>query len=273
MKNILAENLLRFGAKNLSEADIKKLHETNPVAAAAGTEANPNKLAGAKVTAKAPTKTLQTSWKTEYEKTASWIANIKMDPATKKWNLVDFRFTPDGTPAVETLELYNNNIMRGYVKEKTENGEMGYTGPGMSPLASLNNLLSQVAKQTGVQYGIHVDLKNTLSALPNRYYSKKTSKVNLPTGTEALKPGVLFGVQSLINPDTNQVVNRLFYIGDTSYGVYLEPNNTLSKVSIANLAKKLKSQPNYVRDGIPQNLDGVDFLKSDISKLPLADVL
>lgn len=30
MKNTLAENLLRFGVKNLSEADIKKLHEQTP---------------------------------------------------------------------------------------------------------------------------------------------------------------------------------------------------------------------------------------------------
>lgn len=271
MKNILAENLLRFGVKNLSEADIKKLHEVEP---APGTATNPNKLAGARVTAKAPTKALQASWKTDNGTTASWIANIKMDPATKKWNLVDFRFTPDGTPAVLTLRIENNAIMPGYVKEKTENGEMGYTGPGMSPLASLNNLLSQVAKQTGVQYSINPSLSLLLKNLPNRYYSNKTSKVNLPAGTEALKPGVLFGVRSLINPDTNQIVNRLFYIGDTSYGVYLDqPNNTLSKVSIANLAKKLKSQINYVRDGIPQNLDGYDLLKSDISRIPLADVL
>lgn len=31
MKNILAENLLRFGVKNLSTSDVSKLHEVNPV--------------------------------------------------------------------------------------------------------------------------------------------------------------------------------------------------------------------------------------------------
>lgn len=271
MKNILAENLLRFGAKNLSEADIKKLHETNPVAAAPGTEANPNNLAGAKVTAKAPTKTLQTSWKTELGKTASWIANIKMDPATKKWNLVDFRFTPDGTPAYDILKLYNNDIMQGYVKEKTENGEMGYSGPGMSPLASLNNLLSQVAKQTGVQYGIHVDLKNMLADMPNRFWTYKKSNIKFPP--DGLKPGVLFGVRTQTNPDTNQIQNRLFFIGDEGYGVYLDANGTLSKNNIAKLAAKIKSQPNYVRDGIPQNPDGLDLLKLDISRIPVSTVL
>jgi hypothetical protein len=46
-KNILAENLLRFGVKNLSEADIKKLHEQTVTATDSGQQQTPPvKLAG-----------------------------------------------------------------------------------------------------------------------------------------------------------------------------------------------------------------------------------
>ena len=210
MKNTLAENLLRFGVKNLSEAEKKKLHEQPG-------EDNPNKLPGTTVTAKSAVKKLQTSFKREDGKIAIWTASVKMDPKTKKWNLVDFRFSPDGQPAVAPLRLQNNAIMRGDIAAMLDNGELGYTGPGMSPLAALTNLLSQVAKQTGVQYGISGDLQNTLSALPNRYYTYKESTI--PKGSY-LKPGISYGIKSLVNPDTNQVINRTLYIGSKNSNAY-----------------------------------------------------
>jgi hypothetical protein len=214
LEKLIAENMLRFGVKNLSESDIKKLQEQNPPR---GSETNPKKLAGATVTAKSAEKKLEASFKRDDNKIATWSASVKMDPKTKKWNLVDFRFSPDGQPAVAPLTLENNKIMQGDIKALLGNGELGYTGPGMSPLASLNNLLSQVAKQTGVQYGIHVDLQNTLANLPNRYYTYKSAII--PKGSY-LKPGISYGVKSLINPDTNQVINRTLYIGDKYSNAY-----------------------------------------------------
>lgn len=273
MKNTLAENLLRFGVKNLSEADLIRLTEqaTPPAGSVSSTEANPNKLPTAKVTAKSPTKRLEASFKTELGTTATWIAYIKMDPTTKKWNLVEFRFTPDGKGTASVLRIQDNRVQEDeLLRKQLENGEIGYTGPGMSPLASLNNLLQQVAKQTGVQWGVSGDLQRMLTSMPNRYYNNKTDKLTIPT--EALKPGVTYGVRTLLNPDTNQVVNRLFYIGDAAYGVYLEPNGTLSKNNISNLAKKLKTQPNYVRAGL-DDYYAIDQLKSDISKISLQNVL
>lgn len=221
MKNTLAENLLRFGVKNLSESDIKKLQEQNPPA---GNETNPNKLPGTTVTVKSAEKKLQASFKRADNKTATWFANVKMDPKTKKWNLVNIKFTPDDRGTAEApLSINNDLVQAGNVSQllsSNRSGDLvGYTGPGMSPLAALNNLLSQISKQTGVQYGISQDLKNTITPpnMPNFYFTYKESTI--PKGSY-LKPGISYGIKSLVDPDTNQVINRTLFIGDRISSAY-----------------------------------------------------
>jgi hypothetical protein len=202
MKNILAENLLRFGVKNLSEADRSKL-----------TEQDPKQLRNVTVTAKSPEKRLEASFKTEDGSIGTWMAYVKMDPKTKKWNLTRLSFTLRGKSGNKdaTLSMQGNNIMRGDLGPILQNGELGYTGPGLTPLGSLNNLIGQIAKQTGRQLDPHSDLENTLKSMPNRYYTYGTATV--PKGSY-LKPGIEFGVKKLTNPETNQVIRKSLYIGD-----------------------------------------------------------
>lgn len=255
MKNILAENLLRFGVKNLSESDIKKLHEQDP---------NGRLLPVTKVTARSAEKTLQTSFKTDDNQVATWSAKIKMDPTTKKWNIKYIQFQL-GDKIVGPLRLDNNQIQRGEIAALLNNGEMGYTGPGMSPLASLNSLINQISKQTGVQYGINVDLKNTLSNMPNRYFTYKTSVV--PKGSY-LKPGIEFGIKSLVNPDTNQVINRTLFIGDkysSTYQIVIDANGKLKNAgpnSIETVLKNLFQSGTQYLNVSPSN----EYAKDDVLK-------
>lgn len=263
LKNILAENLLRFGAKNLSESDIKKLQEVDP---------GVRQLPGAKVTARAAEKKLQASYRRAAGVTAVWSATIKMDPTTKKWNLVDVRFSPDGKPAVQPLRIQNNQIMPGNIKAMLDNGEDAYTGPGMSPLGALNNLLSQIASQTGVQYGINPSLSLLLKELPNNYYTYKESTVPKPS---YLKPGIKFGVKSNVNPDTNQTIRRFLYIGDQfdpSLAIVIDESGKLrgtgtqSVGSVLNTLLTAKQQyinvspnDNYAKDNVLKSIKSLQY--------------
>jgi hypothetical protein len=270
MKNILAENLLRFGVKNLSKSDIKKLQEQDP---------NGRKLPGAKVTAQAPEKKLQASFMRADKKTATWFANIKMDPKTKKWNLVDIRFSADGQDtAAPPLRIENNLVQAGNVRQLltvTGIGDLvGFTGPGMSPLAALNNLLSQISKQTGVQYGVSQQLKTIITPpeMPNFYYTYKESTV--PKGSY-LKPGIKFGVKSNVDPDTNQVLNKYLYIGerfDPSLAIVIDESGKLrgsgtqSVGSVLNTLLTAKQQylnvsPNddYAKDNVLKSIKSLPY--------------
>ena len=269
MKNILAENLLRFGVKNLSKSDIKKLQEQDP---------NGRKLPGAKVTAQAPEKKLQASFMRADKKTATWFANIKMDPKTKKWNLVDIRFTADGqATAAPPLAIKDNLVQAGNVRQlltATSTGDLvGYTGPGMSPLAALNNLLSQIAKQTGVQYGVSQQLKNIITPpeMPNFYYTYKESTV--PKGGY-LKPGIKFGVKSNVDPDTNQVLNKYLYIGERfnpSLDISIDNSGKLRLAgidSVDSVAKELLQSKNEYINVSPNDNYAKDNVLKSIKSLP-----
>jgi hypothetical protein len=242
MKNTLAENLLRFRAKNLSETDRSKLAEQDIS----------KKLPTATVTAKSAEKRLEASFKTEDGGVGTWMAYVKMDPKTKKWNLTRLSFILRGKAGNKdaTLRLQGNDIMRGDLATILQNGELGYTGPGLTPLGSLNNLISQITKQTGLQLDPHIDLENTLKSMPNRYYTYGTATV--PKGNY-LKPGIEFGVKKLTNPETNQVIRKSLYIGnkfDPSLAIDIEADGKLrfnGPNSVATvLTNLLKSATQYI---------------------------
>jgi hypothetical protein len=243
MKNILAENLLRFGVKNLSESDIKKLQETNPApktaakpAAAAKPGVKPTKTTTAAPAAKKPssTVTLSTSCKLSFttegkadsiltfsvpiykdDKTGKLSAgNVLARDTTKKINA---NFYLDGT-VLKLGQSADMEMGEGIWVQQVQTNFDGYTGPGISPMQAVQSIAAQMSGKLGIQVTIDNDITEAFDEyyFPNQYSITKTAKI--PSGAP-IKAGIEYGVRINLPVDGKGEPGRLLYISDGGYSM------------------------------------------------------
>jgi hypothetical protein len=268
MKNTLAENLLRFGVKNLSESDRSKLAEQKPGAAA--------------TPAKTQTKRLAASFKTPYGGTGTFSATIQLDPTTKKWKVGQIRFDSEGGQDAGIKDIFtitgdgkgggNFKHTESLIRQFQAKGVDSYSGPGLKPGTAAKKLAEQLSQATGAQWFASSELINLFSDWRNGYVEYKKSKV--PAGTEQLKPGTEFGVVITRDPETNQILYRNLYYGPVTYNLQmpLDTNGTLSKVNARKFADKIKSNaPSLVVNA--QDYWYKDMAEKDLARLDYKSLL
>jgi hypothetical protein len=266
MKNTLAENLLRFGVKNLSESARTKLMEQpdggqNPTVT---------------VRRKAQTKRLTSSFKTPDGGTASFIADITLNVKTKKWEVGQIKFVTEGKlyGGISSILVKKGDGKGGgnfapsadFKTQLDAKGLDGYSGPGFKPTTAANDLAAQLSKTTGGQW--FASFANAFSAWRNDYYEFKKSKVE--SGMYQMKPGTEFGVAMQKDPETNQVITKYLFYGNYNNDrlkVQLDPNGTLSKNNASEFAKKIiREKPALLNNAT--DYWAKDELIKDLSKLP-----
>ena len=303
MKNILAENLLRFGVKNLSESAIKKLQEVNPAPAAAKPGVKPTTTTTAAPAAKTPssTITLSTSCKLSFntegkadsiltfsvpiykdDKTGKLSAgSVLVRDTTKKINA---NFYLDGTVLKPGSNVNMEMDKETWVQMIRASGFDGYTGPGLSPMQALQSIASQMSGKLGIQVTIDNDITEAFAEyyFPNQYNITKTAKI--PSGAP-IKAGIEYGVRIILPVDGKGEPGRLLYIADGGYSMAKGLNYYVGILDKAgNLQQKDQAGGlSYLAKGLARNTKmnntsdpyyAVDEIKKYIAtKLPYRDLI
>jgi hypothetical protein len=286
MKNILAENLLRFGVKNLSEANKKKLQEQNPPKTA--TPAAKPAAANKAVTVLTTSTKLSLYSNGNADSVLTFSVAIYKDPKTGKLyanqlsakdttKKVNMYFTLDGMGVLKPGDA-SANLSDSWYKSIQDNFA-GYTGPGLTPTDAINNIVAQWTQKTGQKVVLGSDvLKAFEYPFTNRYSLTKTAKV--PKGSY-IKPGTTYGVRVNLNMD-GTVASRTLFIGDYNSAMYgdktyvnlsdangtLTPGNTQGQLKYA--AKKIAN--NNLLSNASGDYAQDDILKS-IQQLPYRDLI
>jgi hypothetical protein len=264
MKNILAENLLRFGVKNLSEADKLRLEQKTPTAPA---------VAGKTPTAapKTPAKKVQVSF--NMSTGAGLRQNLKVteckvygtymqDPKTRKYgppNQLVLQLSQNGKPVniifrlntMTNTYLMENNTLKGdklvdYLRYNTEHIV------DKNPATALTQIIENIKNETGVAVNIDSTVVNNIRSAYDIYWKTGIVDINQMTITAGvLAPYKRAVLDKYINPETNQeyIDSRKLVFGNGSAGFWIKNDkiagvtNVSSRNEIINFLKSQKSVP------------------------------
>lgn len=219
MKHTLAENMLRFGVKNLSESNIKNLQEAEPTPAAPAAAATTTKPAG------------QAERRT-FESTFNANQGGKIIPAKVTGYAIkqpDGSFKPGGitmsypksASGYTYIGLINSNgmyIPQGVYAKTDAMQELVLASAGISkgplPVTALKNVIAQISAFTKTPLSLNPSVERGL-ALPAAK-SANAKSVKQPITTGILKPYGTAFLQVTYNPETDIETKREIWIGGTN---------------------------------------------------------
>lgn len=274
MKNILAENLLRFGVKNLSEADKLRLEQKTPTTGGGGAVAGKTPttvkppqgkkvVASFKMSVGAGPAGQQSKGITEN----SVYGILTKDPKTGK-------FLP---PNTLTLSLSQNKqpvpvrfVLVGGTTYQLEPGQKFTNGPKLveflrsntghiesgSPATALMQVIENIKNETGVNVSIDSTVVNNIRSAYDVYW--KTGIVDVkqtPITSGVLKPFKRAILDKYINPETNQeyIDNRKLVLGNGAYGFWI---NNDKIAGLTNVGTKSELVTFLRQSGaVPENMD------------------
>ena len=233
MKNTLAENLLRFGVKNLSESEKKKLHEQ----LATGTKTNPKKLPGVKVTAKKPKSKpipYMVSFNTVDSQnkpvvgTAEGFAvkqpdgklapsdkiSLKM-PSNKGIQRIDF-VRQGNVYTYSPYSLYKN---RKELAAFFHNYANRIAKP-LKPQTALTQLIAQINKGTGANLTLNPQVVAGIMDGWDYQSSGVTKRALVPKLSGLLTPMKSASLYVTYDPETGQEIHREMWLGNSNVYTY-----------------------------------------------------
>jgi len=246
MKNILAENLLRFGVKNLSEADKLRLEQKTPTAGGGGAVAGKTPAAvkpaqGKKVVASFKMSVgggaagQQSKGITE----CSVYGILTKDPKTGKFlppNELTLSLAFNGKFLKERALTFvlnkmantymlqpNQGVTNGpklveFLRYKTDQIESG------SPATALMQVIENIKNETGVNVSIDSSVVSNIRSAYDVYWKSGITdfkKMNITQGV--LKPFTTVTLKKYFNPETNQeyINDRMLSFGTSKFGYYV----------------------------------------------------
>lgn len=235
MKHILAENLLRFGVKNLSEANIKMLQEQEDAnAAAPGATTNPGTTTpGAKPPAQ----------NQRFEATFNTRANNKDVPGS----VVGFAMKqPDGSfkpgyiivrwpsgASVTSFSLINSNGVyildpRGVFKKPRDLSQAIYDyklasiQKGLLPVTAVKQVITNIGKATKTSLKLDPAVEQAFAIT---WMNSAVSKSIKGTPTGVLAPFKTASLVLHLNPETGVEMYRELWLGNSNMYSYAKLSN------------------------------------------------
>ena len=240
MKNILAENLLRFGVKNLSEADKLRLEQKTPTTGGGGAVAGTTASTAA---AKTPMKPIVVNFKMSKRpgpigdakkgivqcnvtaRPSKNTAGAIVPPAFITLNLlgVDGKFAPIVFEYQKIVNTYipQDRSMRGenlveYLRNQTDK-----VAEGIMPATALTQMTNQISQLTGQQVSIDSSILNSITSAYN--IPGKTGVLNIKN--LPLKGGILNPKNAkafvyykvYFQPETNQEIDKRLELAPGDY--------------------------------------------------------
>lgn len=220
MKHTLAENLLRFGVKNLSESNIKNLQEqTEPAPAAPAAAATTTKPAG-----QAERRKFESTFNANQGGTV--VAAKVIGYADKQ---PDGNFKPGGITMTYPKGSSGNN----YIGFSVLNGAYVATGAfakpdamqqlvlgsagiakGPLPVTALKDVIAQLSKFTKTPLSLDPRVEQGLALPASKSTNGKVVKQPITTGI--LRPWGEASLHITYNPETNTEMKRELWIGGTN---------------------------------------------------------
>jgi hypothetical protein len=212
MKNILAENMLRFGVKNLSEANIKTLHEQNPNA----TTTTP----GAAKPKTYPTQRVEQTFNTIYngspavgkvtgtllkKEDGSFIPNsIRIDyPSSSGEPFVIYLKPLDGTM---TFQIPNNaEGIQNFITSRS-----AQITKGNLPITAIKLVTDQMSKLSKVPLKMDPKLTNAFALPIGRFGDTKNIDMPAPG---LLAPFKIVRMHLVFHPETSKEIHREMHLG------------------------------------------------------------
>jgi hypothetical protein len=230
MKNILAENMLRFGVKNLSEADRYHLTEITGSTPAA---AKPTQVAVEFATTLGPGKILGYLYK---QSNGSFVQGPKIAIYRPDKMHVDIKLNDDKTSWIfDPASSKDKDTLYAWLYEN-KNPAM-YIG-GIKPSTVLNQVVAQLNKAAGTNVTIAGDI---LSALTPSYQNVGTILKSEIATQKILKPMKTASMKVYLDPETKKEMRREMNIGGT--GTYIFVKGASGKILPAGGSSDLMSSP------------------------------
>jgi len=292
MKNLLSENMLRFGTKNLSEASLRKLLNElkDPVTAAANVKKDMKNAAGQVVksvtgteytaTYLAPTTAVtkdKTGKETKTLTTATGKITCMIYQDNNVWKTTALAIQgPEKTAyliADSSTNKFNFSASTGGTPVKMS---LSYTGPGNNPYNAVIAVIAEVSKGTGKTYSLDPAADTALKdAFSNNY--KTTTTVTTDRTTKSF-PNVTFTMTVYKDPETDKAIAdqqrlitgaglRLEIPATGAYTVTGNESITGAGMSFSYLAQQLaKAEGNKQGSIIGTNSTGTNYerLKADM---------
>jgi hypothetical protein len=233
MKHILAENLLRFGVKNLSEANIKTLHEQNPNATAPVAKTTPKPAPQFQ-------RFEQTFNTTNGQGRIIGFAEKQQDGSFKPKSTIDIVY-PSYQGQFQIRLILRNTT---YTIDDQIGVGSKITGPAdnwiyssgapiiapIKPLTALNKVIESISKITGTQ----LFLNNwTRDAFGSARTGVQKRALRVPTSNTKYL-GVYRDADLFINldPESGKEIDRDFYIGPMDLAVRVEGDKVIDAKKI-----------------------------------------
>ena len=244
MKNTLAENMLRFGVKNLSESDLRKLHEQTEMPATTTTP-------GAKPK-QAERRKFESVWNANQQGKivpAKVVGYAEKQPDGSFKPLGITMTYPKGSSGNNFIGfgLYNNvYVATGQFKtrESMEELVLGSAGvaKGPMPLTALNDVITQLSKFTKTPLSLDPKVVQGLALPASKSAVGKIVKQPITTGI--LRPWGEAQMHITYNPETNAETKRELWIGGSNMYTFAKDSkgNVGYNASVSNydsLFKKL----------------------------------
>jgi hypothetical protein len=217
LERILAENMLRFGVKNLNESQLKNVSLLKELKDPAVEGQVRTVGAGTK---EDPTRQLisYTCTFNQNGKTMSILGTCKSLDGGKTWTPTGVRCKILNDVYAENVQQYNydaatNTFIDKSITAITDWTELKYSGPGNYPVNALNEVVSKMATKCAKSFKMTPAIVTNWSSMKNVYVAKGSEA----TATGALK-GKWFKMEPR-NPETEAVdTTRKVYIQSKDFG-------------------------------------------------------
>jgi hypothetical protein len=232
LERILAENMLRFGVKNLNESQLKNvslLKELKDPAVEGQV-----RTAG-KGTKDDPTRQLisYTCTFNQNGKTMSVVGTCKSLDGGKTWTPISVRCKMLNDVYAENVQQYNydattNTFTDNSITPITDWTKLKYSGPGNYPVNALNEVVSKMATKCGKSFKMTPTIVTNWTSMKNVYVAQGSEV----TATGALK-GTWFKMEPR-NTETDAVdTTRKVYIQSKSIGdkIFTNAQGAIDKTS------------------------------------------
>jgi hypothetical protein len=242
MKNKLAENLLRFGVKNLSEANIKTLQEQNPNATPPAGATKPSTTAPAGTTTPAAKPAAQNQ---RFEATFNTRQNNKDVPGSVvgfAMKQPDGSFKPGyiivrypGMSSVTSFSLINSNGV--YILDPRGTGALKKPGDlaqaikdyklapirkGLLPVTAVKQVIANIGKATKTSLKLDPTLEQAFAI---SWMNSAVSKSINGTPTGVLAPFKTASLVLHLNPETGVEMYRELWLGRSNMYSYAKASN------------------------------------------------
>jgi len=220
LERILAENMLRFGVKNLNESQLKNVSLLKELKDPA-VEGQVRTVG--KGTKEDPTRQLisYTCTFNQNGKTMSILGTCKSLDGGKTWTPTGVRCKMLNDVYAENVQQYNydaatNTFIDKSITPITDWTALKYSGPGNYPVNALNEVVSKMATKCAKSFKMTPAIVTNWSSMKNVYVAKGSEA----TATGALK-GKWFKMEPR-NPETEAV--------DTTRKVYIQSKDLGDKI-------------------------------------------